>query len=245
MFLASSSVAAAKRDSLIAFYGPFVSAFILVVVIVAPGSPGVPELQISQNIPVEAATPLLSPAEEVTFEAASGAEKNLNTTAIYTESYVAPLLWAAVAAADAQAPVAVQTVAPISIQLEPAIPNEQVALNRTSEDEVEPALIAVSHQTEATEALPAALYSQNEAEIADSSLESAKYISWGELADSLAGYDGPQLTLKFDQEIQDGNSDDRLQRPDTFQRPALPPAQLVRPIQRAGILPPPIRALIP
>lgn len=72
-------------------------------------------------------------------------------------------------------------------------------------------------------------------------------LSWGSLARSME-HVSSQSTDSASAEAIDSSGaeisgDQRASRPDRIQRPVLPPLQRVRPIQRAGLLPPPVRPL--
>ena len=76
---------------------------------------------------------------------------------------------------------------------------------------------------------------------------SGRMVSWGQLARSLVEYDGPQLTLdshRSDNKL-DSGAGARLERPEIFVRPYLPPNRLISPVQRPELIRPPIRALVP
>lgn len=236
MILASSSVAAAKRDSLIAFYGPFASAFLLILVIVVPASEGVPDTQAAI-----ASTVSVPPLAEERV-------KQTEITALMAKSATIPPLTNAAIAIDTQTVEFALAVTAVSIQSEPiaadnslavqefSVQTAQLLINEVTEDHLQLAFMAPAQET------PVFIDSSDTEEITE---QSTQPVSWSLIADSLASYSGPQLTLDFDQNLPTSGNDDRFQRPDTLQRPALPPAQLVRPIQRAVLLPPPIRALIP
>lgn len=72
-------------------------------------------------------------------------------------------------------------------------------------------------------------------------------LSWGSLAKSMGqvsrqSIDSPDAEA-VNANDRENSSDQRASRPDRIQRPVLPPLQRVRPIQRAGLLPPPVRPL--
>jgi hypothetical protein len=72
-------------------------------------------------------------------------------------------------------------------------------------------------------------------------------LSWGSLAKSMErasrqSIDSLNAGVVNAAETEIGG-DQRASRPDRIQRPLLPPLQRVRPIQRAGLLPPPVRPL--
>lgn len=70
-------------------------------------------------------------------------------------------------------------------------------------------------------------------------------ITWSRLANSLTPQNQTAGTLLAadNNDSKDVDDGDKVARPDTMQRPVLPPLQRVRPIQRAGLLPPPVRPL--
>lgn len=67
-------------------------------------------------------------------------------------------------------------------------------------------------------------------------------LSWARLADALK-QNPARNTETGDSQESTVETQDRADRPQGIQRPVLPPLQRVRPVQRAGLLPPPIRPL--
>lgn len=73
--------------------------------------------------------------------------------------------------------------------------------------------------------------------------EQAGTISWASLVQQLSDDPGTEATILAENSDTQATTADTMQRPERIQRPALPPVQRVRPVQRAGLLPPRIRPL--
>ena len=236
MFLAQSSVAAARRDSLIAFYGPFVSAFLLITVIVVPDSKAVLEVH---QLPADSVQP--SP-------------DNINTVAGTGASAVDSALPVSVAPAGNRNSAAVDTMAVSSLSDSPPVMVARLLVEQDTARHL-PAVVAEPQQqaplaavvdSAGVDSLQLATGIDNEA--ADSMVNADRQeqpISWGILANSLASYDGPSLGLPAEQKPSAATIRGSVPRPDTLQRPLLPPNRAVRPLQRAEIPPRLMRALVP
>ena len=294
MFPSQSSVAAARRDSRIAFYGPFAAALVLLVTIFTPGIlppvtippiPGTATVATHQNItkndmvvvsPAAASNRTNISAESTFNSEYSVAYKDTEQESLFAqqlrvlpafEPYSDPLLpetTGSSATFTEQNPVKDMTnenSLAAANEMPEELPSEASSTVMLSNSI--PASLVVSTENKATTehsiaTEPVDYYPH----LPDMSLDnkigllpvteagrtdgSDDIDSWGQLALSLADYDGPLLTLDSPPTNSIGvDVGGRLDRPDTFQRPSLPPVRLVRPIQRAGLLPPPIRALVP
>ncbi len=277
MLFARSTVAAARRESLLAFYGPFASALLLLAVIVSRGSSGIQETHLPP-LPEDAGEVLLS--LETTSEGTGvtpyvAMDSDLSVQIIRSAySDVPPLIANVTLPSDALHPQLHSPISPIAIVADAgAQRNESGSISiaeAIQRDLDENALLMrqqieyLSSNSEGSLTPNANALAKNELKQSDSldssqeeivswidkdelEIEEGSSVSWSTLMQSLEESDSLDSSNLSPAVLSsnENESSSRLQRPEGTQRPVLPPTQLVRPIQRAGLLPPPIRPLIP
>lgn len=277
MLFARSTVAAARRESLLAFYGPFASALLLLAVIISRGSSGIQESQLPP-LPEAAGEVLLS--LETTSEGTGvtpyvAMDSDLSVQIIRSAySDVPPLVANVTLPSDALRPQLHSAISPIAIvAIADTQRNESGSISieeAIQRDLDENALLMrrqieyLSSNSEGSLTTNTTVLAKNELDLSESldshnaesvswidqvdlEAEEGSSVSWSTLMQSLEesdNLDSSNLSPAF-LSSNENESSNRLQRPEGTQRPVLPPTQLVRPIQRAGLLPPPIRPLIP
>lgn len=73
--------------------------------------------------------------------------------------------------------------------------------------------------------------------------EQGDTISWASLVQQLGDDPGTEAAILAENSDTQATTAETILRPERIQRPALPPVQRIRPVQRAGLLPPRIRPL--
>lgn len=286
MLIARSTVVAARRESLIAFYGPFASALLLIAVIVSRGSSGIQEspatlvsndsetlLALEETPEGTGFTPYISMDSESDVQIVRSAYSEtppLSADVSIPQDAIQPRLNEPLPSVAIVLNESETTRNSGSISIEESIQRDidsNALLMRTagagsSIDDSGPLFYLESVQEEVailtshTPGIRIPDSGNHELPLTQQENEpdAAGAISWMKLMNSLEQNSNLSLALSnTDASTQDSEryenassiDESRMHRPDRTNRPTLPPAQLVRPIQRAGLLPPPIRPLIP
>ena len=253
MLFARSTVAAARRESLIAFYGPFASALLLIAVIVSRGSSGIQEvppalLESEQNVLLAVESNL----QGTGFKPYLGQDSDSSLQIIRSAYSEVPALTANVSLpADALQPSLLKPLPPLAVVANESgrtLDSSDISIEESIQRDLDRNALLMRQQNESAEDEVTDEYT---GVVFEDPLESKTIVttdeidSWSKLMQSVTANSNQTMAMRSAESNSPTSSEIRFQRPEGTQRPLLPPTQISRPIQRAGLLPPPIRPLIP
>ncbi len=253
MLFARSTVAAARRESLIAFYGPFASALLLFAVIVSQGSSGIqevsPALLESEHSVLPAAE---SNLQGTGFTPYLGQDSSSSLQIIRSAYSDVPALTANTSLpADALQPSLLKPLSPLAVVVHESartLDSSDITIAESIQRDLDRNALLMRQQNENMEDEEKDEYTNAASENPEENQQITSAVnidSWSKLMQSVTASSNQSMAVHSSESTPPVSSKTRFQRPEGTQRPLLPPTQISRPIQRAGLLPPPVRPFIP